>query len=67
MGCAKCSYEHDKQKSDSCRLMKMTISGCRRPQSGFSNVIFLPIFGLKGPTGPISTTVGGGLGVYFKI
>jgi hypothetical protein len=40
MGFAKCSYDHDKQKSDSCWHMKMTLSGCRRPQSGINNVIF---------------------------
>jgi hypothetical protein len=40
MGCAKCSYDHDKQKSDSCKPINMTISGCRSPQSGFSFVIF---------------------------
>ena len=46
--------------------MKMSISGCRRPQRGFGNVFFLPFFGLLGPTGPIFTTAGGGLGVLCE-
>ena len=45
--------------------MKMTVSGCRRPQSGFSHVIFSTFLGLFGPTGPIFTTAGGGLGVFI--
>jgi hypothetical protein len=48
MGCAKCSYDHDKQKSDSCRNLKMVIFGCMGPQSGFSFVIFDQISDLKG-------------------
>ena len=65
MGCAKWSHDRDKQKSDSCWLMKVTVSGCRRPQSGLSHVIFSSFFGLFGPTGPIFTTAGGGLGVLI--
>ena len=45
--------------------MKVTVSGCRRPQSGLSHVIFSTFFGLFGPTGPIFTTAGGGLGVFI--
>ena len=46
--------------------MKVSILGCRRPQRGFGNVLFLPFFGLLGPTGPIFTTAGGGLGVLIE-
>ena len=45
--------------------MKVTVSGCRRPQSGLSHVIFSTFLGLFGPTGPIFTTAGGGLGVFI--
>ena len=46
--------------------MKVTVSGCRRPQSGLSHVIFSSFLGLFGPTGPIFTTAGGGLGVFIE-
>jgi hypothetical protein len=45
----------------------MTVSGCRRPQSGLSHVIFSTFLGLFGPTGPIFTTAGGGLGVFIEV